>query len=47
VHNNKWNASLGFIPNEVLWGHSASLISAHTELTPNQTIEEQITELQQ
>jgi hypothetical protein len=47
VHNNKKNASLGFVPNQVLWGQSATLIPSHEEKTPNQTVEERITELRQ
>jgi hypothetical protein len=47
VHNNKKNASLGFVPNEVLWGQSAVLIPSHNKETPNQTVEERITELRQ
>jgi hypothetical protein len=46
VHNNKKNASLGFVLNKVLWGQSATLILQNNEVTPNQTVEERITELQ-
>jgi hypothetical protein len=46
VHNNKRNMSLGFIPNKVLWGQSANLIPNTTKLTPNQMVEERITDLQ-
>jgi transposase InsO family protein len=46
VHNNKRNASLGFVPNKVLWGQSMRLLPNSDKLTPNQTVEERITELQ-
>jgi hypothetical protein len=45
VHNNKQNAILGLVPNQVLWGHDAQLLPEVDIDITNHTVQEKIEQM--
>jgi hypothetical protein len=47
VHNNCLNQTLRLLPNQILWGHEATLLLTNTHQTSNEAMEKRMTLLRQ